>query len=50
MKKNFQLEFHEVSSSELVVYGDFLVPNADPRIYAEINDFTQVIILINLFS
>ena len=48
IKKNFNLDFKEVSSTELIVYGDFLIPNADPRLYAEINDFTQVKFLMQL--
>ena len=48
IKTNFNLDFKEVSSTDLIVYGDFLIPNADPRIYAEINDFTQVISFLKL--
>lgn len=42
MKSNFNLDYSEVVQNEPVIYGDFMVPNADPRIYAEINDFKQV--------
>ena len=42
IKTNFSLDFKDVSSTDLIVYGDFIIPNADPRVYAEISDFTQV--------
>lgn len=42
MKSDFNLEFNQVVTVEPVIYGDFMIPNADPRIYAEIEDFKQV--------
>jgi dynein heavy chain, axonemal len=43
MKSDYNLEFNQVVTVEPVIYGDFMVPNADPRIYAEIEDFKLVI-------
>ena len=43
MKIDFNLEFNQVVTVEPVVFGDFMIPNADPKIYAEIEDFKQVI-------
>jgi dynein heavy chain len=43
MKSDYNLEFNQVVTIEPVIYGDFMVPNADPRIYAEIEDFKLVI-------
>ncbi|CAF0758924.1 unnamed protein product [Brachionus calyciflorus] len=39
MKNNFNLEYSDVIQAEPVIYGDFMIPNADPKIYAEISDF-----------
>jgi dynein heavy chain len=43
MKSEFNLEFSQVITREPVIYGDFMIPNADPKIYAEVEDFKQVI-------
>lgn len=51
MKTDFNLEFTQVIVKEPVIYGDFMIPNADPKIYAEIEDFKQVnFLLILMFS
>ena len=42
MKNNFNLEYSEVVKNEPVMYVDFMIPNADPRVYAEISDFKHV--------
>ena len=47
MKADFNLDYSQVVSVEPVIYGDFSVPNADPRVYAEINDFKQVTLTTN---
>lgn len=39
MKQDFDLEYEKVVPVEPVIYGDFMFPSADPRIYAEISDF-----------
>ena len=44
MKTDYNLEFNQVVNVEPVIYGDFMIPNADPRVYAEIEDFKQVFI------
>jgi dynein heavy chain len=46
MKSDYNLEFNQVVTVEPVIYGDFMVPNADPRVYAEIEDFKLVIFSI----
>lgn len=42
MKSDFGLDFKDVITVEPVIYGDFMIPNADPRVYAEINDFKMM--------
>lgn len=42
MKSDFNIEYGQVVTSEIVLYGDFAIPNADPKIYAEINDFNAI--------
>jgi len=38
MAIDFGIEYEKVVTAEPVIYGDFLVPNADPRFYIEIED------------
>jgi dynein heavy chain len=42
MKKDFDVEYSDVITKETILFGDFMVPNADPKIYAEIDDFKLV--------
>ncbi len=42
MKNDFDLEYGDVITKETIIFGDFIVPNADPKIYAEIDDFKMV--------
>lgn len=42
MKNDFDLEYENVVPHEPVIYGDFMFPSADPRIYAEIDDFKAI--------
>ena len=42
MKVDFSLEYNQVVTVEPVIFGDFMIPNADPRVYAVIDDFKQV--------
>ena len=50
MKSEFDLDYDQVVTKEPVIYGDFFIPNAEPRIYAEIDDFTQVLNLALTFQ
>lgn len=43
MKNEFNVEYKDVITTEPVIFGDFFVPNADPKLYVEIDDFKQVI-------
>ena len=42
MKIDFNLDYSSVITVEPVIYGDFMTPSGDSRIYAEINDFKIV--------
>ena len=42
IKSSFNLEFDEVVPRDPLLYGDFMVPNVENKIYAEIEDFTKV--------
>lgn len=42
MLEDYNLEYDKVVTVEPVIYGDFMIPNADPRLYSEIDDFTQM--------
>lgn len=42
MKADFNTEVEEVITSEPLLYGDFMSPSVDSRIYAEITDHQKV--------
>lgn len=43
MKSKFNLEYAQViTTNEPVIFCDFLIPNADPKVYAEVTDFKHV--------
>jgi dynein heavy chain len=42
MQKNFNLDYKDVITNEPVIFCDFMIPNADPKIYAEIDDFKHM--------
>eukprot|EP00002_Diphylleia_rotans_P006932 TRINITY_DN1638_c0_g1_i1.p1 TRINITY_DN1638_c0_g1~~TRINITY_DN1638_c0_g1_i1.p1 ORF type:complete len:4126 (-),score=976.49 TRINITY_DN1638_c0_g1_i1:597-12974(-) len=42
MNKYFNLSWGEVVKVDRLIYGDFLVPNANPRIYQEITDTSRL--------
>jgi hypothetical protein len=38
----FKFDYKEIVTNEPVMYCDFMIPNADPRIYSEVDDFSRV--------
>lgn len=40
---HFQLRYEDVVTSGRLIYGDFLVPGADPRIYKQITDMPRLV-------
>jgi len=41
-KEQFGLEWTDVSPNERLIYGDFMIPGADPRVYDEIPDMANL--------
>lgn len=39
--QHIQIPWEEVVPNNRVIYGDFIVPNADPKIYTEMDDILQ---------
>ena len=39
---DFSVDPKEVLDNDTILYGDFMNPNADPKIYEEINDVSKV--------
>lgn len=42
MMETFQAKFEEVTPTEHLFYGDFMVPNVDNKVYAEVQDEKKV--------
>ncbi|XP_024523426.1 dynein heavy chain 1, axonemal [Selaginella moellendorffii] len=42
IRKHFDLEWNEVVRRERLMFGDFLVPGAEPKIYEEITDLVKL--------
>lgn len=42
IKSNFNLEYNDVIENEPVIFCDFMIPNADPKVYTEVTDFKHV--------
>ena len=41
--KDFETKHEDVISGDMLVYGDFMVPNADPRMYESIDDVEKMV-------
>ena len=44
----FSLDFGEVVTKDPLLYGDFMVPNVENKIYAEIEDEAKVCVTTNM--
>ena len=42
MSKGFQISMEEVVKESPMIYGDFMLPNADVKVYNEITDYNKV--------
>jgi len=42
MKNNFKMEWDEVVGSERLIYGDYMVPGADPKYYEQVTDLAKL--------
>ena len=38
----FDVKVDDVLTHDILIYGDFMVPNADVKIYSEVTDFPKV--------
>ena len=47
IKTAFEVKFEDVLSNDILIYGDFMVPNADIKVYAEVTDYEKVISIID---
>ena len=42
LKEHFDKKWEDIVTSNILMFGDFLVPGADPKLYEEINDFGKL--------
>ena len=47
MREFFGKGFRDVVASERLIFGDFMIPGADPRIYNEINDMEKIKVVMD---
>lgn len=38
----FESKIEDILTNDILIYGDFMVPNADMKVYAEVTDYTKV--------
>ncbi|GLC56009.1 hypothetical protein PLESTB_001054700 [Pleodorina starrii] len=43
LRQHFNAGYGDIVSSERLIFGDFMVPGADPRIYGEITDLPRLV-------
>ena len=41
MKSAFEVNFEDVVTNKILIYGDFMVPNVDVKLYAEVTDYEK---------
>lgn len=41
--KNFNSPIEDVLTTDRLVFGDYLVPGADPRVYTQVTDMTRLV-------
>ena len=46
LRTHFEQGYDEVVPMERLIYGDYLVPGADPRVYAQIQDLPRLVKLV----
>ena len=42
LKSSFNLGYADLGAAPRLIFGDFMVPGADPRLYVEITDMTAL--------
>ncbi|KXZ54227.1 hypothetical protein GPECTOR_5g319 [Gonium pectorale] len=43
LKAHFECSYQDIVTTERLIYGDFMVPGADPRVYSQINDMPRLV-------
>ena len=43
LSRHFSTSMEEVLTSDRLVFGDYLVPGADPKVYAQVTDMTRLV-------
>lgn len=43
----FEVDVDNVLSNDFLIYGDFMVPNVDVKVYAEVTDYDKVCSLLS---
>ncbi len=49
MKSDFDKEYFQVVTTDTLIYGDFMNPNADAKLYNEIDDLSNVSAISDVF-
>ncbi|XP_063674391.1 dynein axonemal heavy chain 1-like isoform X3 [Bolinopsis microptera] len=44
--KDFDTSYDAIASEDMLVYGDFMVPNADPRMYEHIDNVEKMVLIL----
>ncbi|CBJ31041.1 dynein heavy chain [Ectocarpus siliculosus] len=46
---NFQMDWHDVVPQERLIYGDYMIPGAEPTVYEEVPDLDKLTSTINQY-
>jgi len=47
LKKHFETSMKDIVTTERLIYGDFLVPGADPKVYQQVNDIAHLFKIVD---
>lgn len=47
VSNNFQMDWYDVVPQERLIYGDYMVPGAEPTVYEEIPDLEKLTVSVN---
>ncbi|KXJ11002.1 Dynein heavy chain 1, axonemal [Exaiptasia diaphana] len=46
IEKGFQIKIDDVINESPMIYGDFMLPNADVKVYNEVSDYNKVLLMV----
>ncbi|WIA31960.1 hypothetical protein OEZ86_002815 [Tetradesmus obliquus] len=49
LQKHFGLDYSQVVSQERLIYGDYLVPGAEPKVYGQVQDMPGLVRLVETY-